>query len=80
MAKRFWKRRREYLLDILQNCRKLNSMGKSASNAKQIKNYSQTVPVFRAENMKRWPFQAVGRDALFNLSMQCSNSNYNFFK
>ena len=46
MAKKFAERRwKEYLFDMLQNCRKLNSVGRAARNARSMKprKYSQTI-------------------------------------
>ena len=69
MAKKFGERRkREYLLDMLQNCRRLNSVGRAARNAKQI---NETKKVFtnssnHLEQKTGKHFKAMKRDMQFN--------------
>ena len=81
MAKKLGERRREYLLDMLQNCRRLNSVGRAARNAKQI---DETKKVFtnssnHLEQKTGKRFKAMKRDMLFNSTMQSWNNDYTFF-
>ena len=82
MAKKFGeRRRREYLLDMLQNCRKLSNVGRAARNAEQI---NETKKAFtnssnHLEQKTGKSFKAMKRDMLFNSTTQPWNNDYTFF-